>query len=179
MARMIGNQYISPQSRFTESPVIATPGQAQLMGMFKAAGIFGLTLLSIYFLPFAAVAFHEFLPRQLMNEVFFFPQLAFPYSAFTTARSSGFLFDDSVGSAIAILQWLAIGAGVSWLTRRRPAWQITLLAVTTVLVATYSIAFLLKLFGIEIVLDPPYESIRATLRHPRGTSQPRDWITAR
>lgn len=71
-------------------------------------------VLSVFLFPFVALAAHDFLPRLLVNGLFFWPQLLLmPYGL----RGDGFYYGYGTLSFIAATFWLLLGLAFGWLLR--------------------------------------------------------------
>jgi hypothetical protein len=129
-----------------------------LFGWLKAGGIFIVCLFGArYLFPLIAVICNSFLPARLGNELFFFPQLAFPYEGlvFRDAFGSHRIVSNSIAGLLNILQWGLLAIGFSWATRYLKVRYTLLLAVAIIVIATYTIACIFPIFGAAIELDGP------------------------
>jgi hypothetical protein len=126
-------------------------------GWLKAGGIFLACLLAIFLLPIIAIYGHAFLPWELPDICFFFPQLAFPYDSVVIREPSGskLIFSSTVAVVLSLFQWGLLTIGFSWFARRLKVGYMILIAAVVIACVTYGVAYGITLFGATVELDGP------------------------
>lgn len=120
----------------------------------KSASLFAVCLFASFLLPFIALYGGKLVPFR--DQLFFFPQMAFPYEAVVSrdADASRRIFGEGA-IWLSVLQWSVVGIVFSYLTRRVPIFKTILLAVASIVVVTVVVGLLISWTGTEIEFDAP------------------------
>jgi hypothetical protein len=102
-------------------------------------------VLSVFLFPIVALAAHDYLPRLLVNGLFFWPQLLLmPYGL----RGEGFYYGYGTLGFIAATFWLLLGLAFGWLLRNLRLPLKAFAVFPFILFITVSVYFLLGFFGL-------------------------------
>lgn len=102
-------------------------------------------VLSVFLFPLMALAAHDFLPRQLVNGLFFWPQLLLiPYGL----RGEDYYYGYGTLGLIAAAFWLVLAIAFGWLLRNWGAPLKAFAVFPFILLVTVSVYFLLGFFGL-------------------------------
>jgi hypothetical protein len=121
-----------------------------------AGVIFLVCFLSFFFLPILAVYTNSFIPRVVINYMFFWPQLSLPYDSLVLreAYKSNLVFSSSIATSLNIVQWVVITIFFSVIASnmRTKKNQIGLSFIILILFPI-ALSALVNLFGYTIELD--------------------------
>lgn len=120
----------------------------------KSASLFTVCLFASFLLPVIAIYGGNLVPFR--DQLFFFPQMAFPYDAVVSrdTYASRRIFGESA-IWLSVLQWGVVGIVFSYLTRRAPVIKTILLAVTSIIVVTVVVGLVINWTGAKIEYDAP------------------------
>jgi hypothetical protein len=123
----------------------------------RAGVVFILCFLSTFLFPLLAFAVHGFLPRRVVNFLFFFPAAVLPYVSFVTgsAWKSPLLFTPTTGWTLNMLQWILVAAAFAWFGRRLKVRYIIPLAFVTIILVAIVVPLSFALLGHDLQVEGP------------------------
>jgi hypothetical protein len=107
-------------------------------------------VLSVFLFPFVALVAHNFLPRMLVNYLFFWPQvLLLPYGL----RGTDFYYGYGTLGFVATTFWLLFALAFGWLSRNFGIRLKAFAVFPFVILITVSIYFIFGVFGLAPNLE--------------------------
>jgi hypothetical protein len=138
------------------------PKPAAIKELGRPLTVFCVCLFSTFLFPFLIIEGSRLIGSQLFghiigNILFFLPQYVFPYDQMDKAGDgSHYVFNDSVGTALNITQWLIVALIFSWQTQAvRSRYLFPLAYLVIVAVTIFFTATEYLLFGLQVGLDGP------------------------